>query len=99
MTEDQLLPISALQHWLFCPRQCALISRTTSPSRQGAMLGLNMSVGAFSRAIGPAAGGALFSIAGADVPLFAAAIVVAPAILLAWQAEGAAKRLRMKEAA
>lgn len=23
--EDQLLPISALQHWLFCPRQCALI--------------------------------------------------------------------------
>lgn len=24
-TEDQLLPISALQHYLFCPRQCALI--------------------------------------------------------------------------
>ncbi|MFT4177758.1 MAG: CRISPR-associated protein Cas4 [Luteolibacter sp.] len=24
-TEDQLLPLSALQHWLFCPRQCALI--------------------------------------------------------------------------
>lgn len=24
-TEDQLLPISALQHMLFCPRQCALI--------------------------------------------------------------------------
>lgn len=23
--EDQLLPISALQHFLFCPRQCALI--------------------------------------------------------------------------
>lgn len=23
--EDQLLAISALQHWLFCPRQCALI--------------------------------------------------------------------------
>jgi CRISPR-associated exonuclease Cas4 len=23
--EDQLLPISALQHLLFCPRQCALI--------------------------------------------------------------------------
>lgn len=23
--EDDLLPISALQHWLFCPRQCALI--------------------------------------------------------------------------
>lgn len=24
-TEDQLYPISALQHYLFCPRQCALI--------------------------------------------------------------------------
>lgn len=24
-TEDQLLPISALQYWLFCPRQCGLI--------------------------------------------------------------------------
>ena len=24
-SEDQLLPISALQHWLYCPRQCALI--------------------------------------------------------------------------
>lgn len=23
--EDALIPISALQHWLFCPRQCALI--------------------------------------------------------------------------
>ncbi len=23
--EDGLVPISALQHWLFCPRQCALI--------------------------------------------------------------------------
>jgi CRISPR-associated exonuclease Cas4 len=23
--EDQLIPISALQHWLYCPRQCALI--------------------------------------------------------------------------
>ncbi|MFT3990798.1 MAG: CRISPR-associated protein Cas4 [Luteolibacter sp.] len=24
-TEDQLIPLSALQHWLYCPRQCALI--------------------------------------------------------------------------
>ena len=23
--EDDLLPVSALQHWAFCPRQCALI--------------------------------------------------------------------------
>lgn len=24
-TEDELIPISALQHWAYCPRQCALI--------------------------------------------------------------------------
>jgi CRISPR-associated exonuclease Cas4 len=24
-TEEQLIPISALQHWVFCPRQCGLI--------------------------------------------------------------------------
>jgi CRISPR-associated exonuclease Cas4 len=24
-TEEALIPISALQHYLFCPRQCALI--------------------------------------------------------------------------
>ncbi len=24
-TEDELIPISALQHWVYCPRQCALI--------------------------------------------------------------------------
>ena len=24
-SEDQLLPLSALQHWLYCPRQCGLI--------------------------------------------------------------------------
>ena len=24
-TEDQLLPLSALQHWLYGPRRCALI--------------------------------------------------------------------------
>ena len=25
MTVDELLPISALQHWAYCPRQCGLI--------------------------------------------------------------------------
>lgn len=24
-TEEQTIPISALQHWLYCPRQCALV--------------------------------------------------------------------------
>jgi predicted MFS family arabinose efflux permease len=82
---------------LALPNISALISRTTSPDRQGAMLGLNMSVGAFSRAIGPVMGGALFSLVGADAPLYAAAVAVAPAILLSWQAEEAARRQRLRE--
>ncbi|MGZ3370464.1 MAG: MFS transporter [Caulobacteraceae bacterium] len=92
-----LLALTVFGQALALPNISALISRTTSPDRQGAMLGLNMSVGAFSRAIGPVIGGALFSIAGADAPLYAAAVAVAPAILLSWQAEEAARRLRLKE--
>jgi MFS family permease len=92
-----LLALTVFGQALVLPNLSALISRTTSPERQGAMLGLNMSVGAFSRAIGPVVGGALFSIVGADAPLYAAAVAVAPAILLSWQAEEAARRLRHKE--
>jgi MFS family permease len=92
-----LLALTVFGQALALPNISALISRTTSPDRQGAMLGLNMSVGAFSRAIGPVMGGALFSIVGADAPLYAAAVAVAPAILLSWQAEEAARRQRLKE--
>jgi MFS family permease len=94
-----LLALTVFGQALALPNISALISRTTSPDRQGAMLGLNMSVGAFSRAIGPVMGGALFSIVGPDAPLYAAAVAVAPAILLSWQAEEAARRLRLKEGA
>jgi MFS family permease len=92
-----LLALTVFGQAMALPNISALISRTTSSDRQGAMLGLNMSIGALSRAIGPVMGGALFSIVGADAPLFAAAIAVAPAILLSWQAEEAAGRLRSKE--
>jgi len=92
-----LLALTVFGQALALPNISALISRTTSPRRQGAMLGLNMSVGALARAIGPVAGGALFSIIGPDAPLYAAAIVVAPAIVLAWRAEDAARRMTLKE--
>jgi predicted MFS family arabinose efflux permease len=94
-----LLALTVFGQALALPNISALISRTTSPDRQGAMLGLNMSVGAASRAIGPVVGGALFSLAGPDAPLYAAAVAVAPAILLSWQAEEAARRLRRRETA
>jgi MFS family permease len=87
-----LLALTAFGQALALPNVTALISRTTAPNRQGAVLGLNMSVGALARAVGPVIGGALFSIVGADAPLFVAALMVAPAVLLAWQAEHVAQR-------
>jgi DHA1 family tetracycline resistance protein-like MFS transporter len=94
-----LMAVAVFGQALALPTISALISRTTAPDRQGAMLGMNMSIGALARAIGPVAGGALFSIVGADAPLFVSALVLAPAVLLAWQAEGAARRRYLKEEA
>jgi MFS family permease len=92
-----LMAVAVFGQALALPNISALISRTTAPDRQGAMLGMNMSTGALARALGPVAGGALFSIAGADAPLFVAALVLAPAVLLAWQAEGAGRRRYLKD--
>jgi MFS family permease len=94
-----LMAVAVFGQALALPNISALISRTTAPDRQGAMLGMNMSIGALARAAGPVAGGALFSIVGADAPLFVAALVLAPAVLLAWQAEGAARRRYQKDEA
>jgi MFS family permease len=88
-----LMAVAVFGQALALPNISALISRATARDRQGAMLGLNMSIGALARAAGPVVGGALFSIVGPDAPLFASAIILAPAVFLALQTEGAAKRL------
>ncbi|MGZ8407890.1 MAG: MFS transporter, partial [Caulobacteraceae bacterium] len=46
----------------------AMISRSTSPDKQGAMLGLNMATGSAARIVGPMIAGALFSGLGHNVP-------------------------------
>jgi MFS family permease len=94
-----LMAVAVFGQALALPNISALISRTTSQHQQGAMLGLNMAIGALARAAGPVAGGALFSIVGADAPLFVSALILAPTVLLAWRAEGAAKRQFLNEEA
>jgi predicted MFS family arabinose efflux permease len=89
-----LLALTVFGQALALPNIIALISRSTPADCQGAMLGLNTAIGALARAVGPIAGGALFSIVGADAPLYVAALLTAPAILLAWQAEGEARQGR-----
>jgi predicted MFS family arabinose efflux permease len=62
---------------------CAIISMSTSPDRQGAMLGLNMSTGAIARITGPMLAGFLFTGLGPDAPLWMGAAMTIPAGLLA----------------
>lgn len=64
---------------------CAIISLSTSPDRQGAMLGLNMATGAIARITGPMFAGFFFSTLGHDAPLYMGAALTIPAALLALQ--------------
>lgn len=64
------------------PATTALVSRSTSPEHQGAMLGVNASVTALARITGPMIGGALFSAFGAYAPLVFGGLALLPAIWL-----------------
>ena len=65
---------------------CAIISMSTDPNRQGAMLGFNMSTGAIARITGPVFAGFFFSALGPNAPLWMGAAMTIPAALLALQA-------------
>ncbi|ESQ86316.1 hypothetical protein AEAC466_03710 [Asticcacaulis sp. AC466] len=64
---------------------CAIISLSTPPDKQGAMLGLNMSTGAIARISGPMFAGFFFSVLGPDASLWMGAGMTLPAALLALQ--------------
>ena len=71
---------------------CAIIAMSTSPDKQGAMLGLNMSTGAIARITGPMLAGYLFSWLGPDAALWMGAALTLPAALLALQVGKQQKR-------
>ena len=66
------------------PNVSALISRAAPPDRQGEMLGLNTSAMALSRIGGPVIAGQLFSLAAPGAPFAFSALMVLPALWLAW---------------
>jgi len=74
------------------PNISAMISRTTPPDQQGAMLGLNMASGSIARIFGPMLAGALFSGLGHDWPFIVGAILTVPAAVMAVNAGRAMKR-------
>jgi DHA1 family tetracycline resistance protein-like MFS transporter len=79
-----LNPIAALSPVIFAvgafgmsqtmPNISALISRSTAPDRQGAMLGLNMASSSAARILGPIVAGALFSGVGPSIPMLVGSI-------------------------
>lgn len=64
---------------------CAIISISTPPDKQGAMLGLNMSTGAIARITGPMIAGYVFSLWGPNASVWMGAVTTLPAALLALQ--------------
>jgi DHA1 family tetracycline resistance protein-like MFS transporter len=93
-----VMAVGACGMSLAMPNISALISRSTPPDRQGAMLGLNMASGSIARIFGPMAAGALFSALGHDWPFLVGAALTVPAALMAINA-GRAFRKHQAEAA
>jgi len=67
------------------PNLVGLISISTPPDRQGEMLGLNMSNNALARIGGPIYAGQLFSLVAPGAPFALGALLIVPALILAFQ--------------
>lgn len=92
-----VMAVGACGMSLAMPNISALISRSTPPDRQGAMLGLNMASGSIARIFGPMVAGFLFSALGHDWPFLVGAALTVPAAVMAINA-GRAFRKRQAEA-
>ena len=85
MTVVPLLALTAFGQSIAWPNVAALISRNVDWRHQGQYLGLNNAMGALARVVGPFCAGLAFSIAGVNAPFYLAALIVLPAVALAWQ--------------
>ncbi len=88
-----IMALGACGMSLAMPNISALISRSTPPDRQGAMLGLNMASGSVARIFGPVIAGFLYSAFGHDWPFLVGAALTVPAAMMAINA-GRAFRTR-----
>ncbi|HEY1962220.1 MAG TPA: MFS transporter [Rhizomicrobium sp.] len=79
-----LLALSAFGQSIAWPNVAALISRNVDWRHQGQYLGLNNATGALARVVGPFFAGVAFSKAGVNTPFWLAALIVVPAIALAY---------------
>lgn len=77
---------------LAMPNISAMISRSTPPDRQGAMLGLNMACGSMGRILGPPIAGLLYDRFGRDIPMWVGGLMTIPAAVMAVNAGRAFRR-------
>ncbi|WP_449252835.1 MFS transporter [Brevundimonas naejangsanensis] len=92
-----IMGIGACGMSLAMPNISAMISRSSPPDRQGAMLGLNMAAGSMARIVGPIVAGVLYSAVGPNWPFLAGAALTVPAAAMAINA-GRAVRHRSVQA-
>ncbi len=88
-----VIPFLAISAWgqsIAWPNVSALISRNVDWQHQGQYLGLNNAVGASARLVGPSIAAFAFSDLSVNAPFFTSALLVMPAIFLAYSA----RRLR-----
>ncbi|MFY0398812.1 MFS transporter [Brevundimonas naejangsanensis] len=87
-----VMGIGACGMSLAMPNISAMISRSSPPDRQGAMLGLNMAAGSMARIVGPIVAGVLYSAVGPNWPFLAGAALTVPAAAMAINAGRAVRR-------
>ncbi|EKY26932.1 transporter, major facilitator family protein [Brevundimonas diminuta 470-4] len=87
-----IMGIGACGMSLAMPNISSLISRSSPPDRQGAMLGLNMAAGSMARIVGPIVAGALYSAVGPNWPFLIGAVLTVPAAAMAINAGRAVRR-------
>lgn len=81
-----LMSLLMFGHSLAFPNISALISRSTPGDRQGSVLGVHMSAGAFARIVGPPVVGGLFTAVAWDAPYYLCAGLILLAAVVAAQA-------------
>lgn len=79
------LTVLALGSGIVIPAGLGLISRHTDSHEQGSVLGVNQSLGALGRALGPIWGGFVFQSYGHQWPFLTGGAVMLVVVLLAWR--------------
>jgi MFS family permease len=78
------LAVAAFGQSVAWPNVSALISRNVDWDHQGQYLGLNNATGALARLVGPFIAAIAFSAMSVNAPFYVSAVLVVPAIFLAW---------------